>query len=107
MSFKPSSEEQKWAKIVDLDTQKRMKEDIGKQGEDFIPQIVPVECPNDRILLEKFELDATGIIINKCSFCGGIWIDRINLERLFQSSKKSEVLLTYLARILNIEISEI
>lgn len=107
MSFKPSSEELKWAKIIDLDTRKRMKEDFGRKSRDFIPEIMPVQCPNDRILLETIELDRTGIIVNKCSFCGGIWIDRINLERLFHSSKKSEVLLTYLAKILNIEISEL
>jgi len=107
MSFKPSSEEQKWAKIIDLDTRKRMKEDSGQKIQDFIPDIVPVQCPNDRILLESVELDGTGIIVNKCSYCGGIWIDRINVERLFHSSKKSEVLLTYLAKILNIEISEL
>ena len=107
MSFKPSSEEQKWAKIIDLDTRKRMKNEFGQKSRDFIPEAVPVECPNDRILLETLELDETGIIINKCSFCGGIWIDRINLERLFHSSKKAEILLTYLAKILNIEISEI
>lgn len=107
MSFKPSSEEQKWAKIIDLDTRKRMKAEFGEKSRDFIPEAVPVECPNDRILLETLELDHTGIIISKCSFCGGIWIDRINIERLFHSSKKTEVLLTYLAKILNIEISEI
>ena len=107
MSFKPSSEEQKWAKIIDLDTRKQMKNEFGQKSRDFIPEAVPVECPNDRILLETLELDETGIIISKCSFCGGIWIDRINLERLFHSSKKAEILLTYLAKILNIEISEI
>jgi hypothetical protein len=107
MGFKPSPEEQKWAKIVDIDTKKRMKEDFGEKSKYFIPEILPVECPNDRILLETLELDNTGIIINKCSFCGGIWIDRITVERLFHSSKKAEVLLIYLAKILNIEISEI
>jgi len=107
MSFKPSSEEQKWAKIIDLDTRKKLKDEFGEKSKFSIPESVPVECPNDRILLETFELDGTGIVINKCSFCGGIWIDRINLERLFHSSKKSEILLTYLAKILNIEISEI
>jgi len=106
MSFKPSSEEQKWAKIIELDTRKRMKDEVGQKRRDFIPEIVPVQCPNDRILLETIELGHTGIIVNKCSYCGGIWIDRINVERLFHSSKKSEVLLTYLAKILNIEISE-
>lgn len=67
----------------------------------------PLICPNDKTLLEAKELDKAGIIINKCSFCGGIWIDRISTERLFQSSKKAETLLVYLAKILNIEISEI
>jgi len=107
MSFKPSPEEQKWAKIIDLDTRKQMKEHIEPETGDFFPEIVPVECPNDRILLEVFEIDKSGIIIHKCSFCGGIWIDRINLERLFQSSKKASILLVYLAKILNIEVSEI
>ena len=107
MSFKPSSEEQKWAKIIDLDAKKRLKDEFGEKSKVFIPETVPAQCPNDRILLETIELDNTGIIINKCSFCGGIWIDRINIERLFHSSKKSEILLAYLAKILNIEISEI
>ena len=107
MSFKPSSEEQKWAKIIDIDTRKQMRADSQSKDEDSLPAAVPVECPNDRILLEVIEIDKSGIVIHKCSFCGGIWIDRINTERLFHSSKKSEILLTYLAKILNIEISEI
>ncbi len=67
----------------------------------------PLQCPNDKVTMETIELDESGIIINKCSFCGGIWIDRINIERLFTSSKGTKSLLVYLAKILNIEISEI
>lgn len=107
MTFKPSSEEQKWAKIIDIDARKHKKIKFDEQNEDFIPESVPVECPNDRVLLDTCELDDTGIVIKKCSFCGGIWIDRINIERLFHSSKQSDMLLTYLAKILNIEITEI
>lgn len=107
MSFKPSREEQKWAKIIDIDTKKRIKKVIREEEKDFSTEAIPIECPNDRFLLESSELDKTGIIVHKCSFCGGIWIDRINVERLFHSSKKAEALLAYLAKILNIEISEI
>lgn len=107
MSFKPSPEEQKWARIIDLDARKHKKIKFDEQSEDFIPEPVPVECPNDRILLDTYKLNDTGIVIKKCSYCGGIWIDRINLERLFHSSKQSNMLLSYLAKILNIEITEI
>lgn len=107
MGFKPSNEEQKWAKLIDIDLRKYMKEKVNLKMEDIIPEIIPATCPNDKIPLESSELDGTGIIVHKCSFCGGIWMDRINIERLFHSSKKSSVLLTYLAKILNIEISEI
>ncbi len=107
MSFKPSSEEQKWAKIIEFDTKKRLKEDIRCENLGCIPGIIPAACPNDGILLDEVEIDKKGIIIKKCPFCGGIWIDRGNLEKLFHSSKNSQSFIVYLAKILNIKITEI
>jgi Zn-finger nucleic acid-binding protein len=64
-------------------------------------------CPNDNNILEEKELEKSNIIVHQCPYCGGIWMDRINTERLFHSAKKSDVFIRYLAKILNIEITEI
>lgn len=103
MGFKPSKEEQNWATGENINIPKS----LDKDDKNIFPDTDTMICPKDKITLESFELDQSGIIINKCSYCGGIWIDRISIERLFHSSKKTEILLVYLAKILNIEISEI
>jgi len=103
MSFKPSGEEQKWAKQQEIDIKKKLQEFASRQkffdvvGEDST-------CPADGKDLERIEIDATGIFVYKCTYCGGIWLNRSDVEKLFQSTEKSNKLIKYLADIFNIKI---
>ena len=106
MSFKPSGEEQKWAKQQEIDLKNKLKEYISAQKGSLTEEILFLDsiCPGDGEKLEKIEVDETGIFVYKCSFCGGIWINRKNAEKLFQSVEKSNKLIKYLAKIFNIKI---
>ena len=103
MSFKPSGEEQKWAKQQELDIRKKLHEFMSRQK---LTDIIGEEsvCPADGKTLERLEIDDTGILVYKCTFCGGVWINRSDMERLLHSSEKSNKLIKYFAKILNIKI---
>ncbi|HSA06091.1 MAG TPA: zf-TFIIB domain-containing protein [Candidatus Gastranaerophilales bacterium] len=102
MSFKPSPEEQKWAKRQEMDIRKKLQGFLSRQK---FPEIIGLEsiCPADGNGLEKVEIDDTGIFVYKCVYCGGIWINRRDMEKLLHSSEKSDKLVKYIAKILNIK----
>jgi len=103
MSFKPSGEEQNWAKQQEIDIKKKLQEFASRQklfdviGEDS-------SCPADGNDLEKIEIDTTGICVYKCAHCGGIWLNRSDVEKLFQSTEKSNKLIKYLANIFDLKL---
>jgi|GEM_PF-2813282 len=103
MSFKPSDEEQKWAKQQDIDIRKKLQEFASRQK---LSDVVGEKslCPADGKSLEKIEIDKTGISVYRCTYCGGIWLNRSDMERLLQSSEKSNKLVKYLSKIFNINI---
>ncbi len=103
MSFKPSGEEQNWAKQQDIDLRKKLQEFSRIQK---LTDIIGEEslCPADGKGLEKIEIDGTGIFIYKCTYCGGIWLNRSDMERLLNSVDKSDKLIRYLSKIFNIKI---
>lgn len=106
MGFKPSEEEQKWAKQQDIDLKKKLNEFIYNQKKSELEELIAPEavCPYDKRKLDKVEIDDTGIYVYKCDFCGGIWLNRTNSEKLFHSAKKSDKLMKYLSKIFNINI---
>lgn len=103
MSFKPSGEEQKWAKQQEIDIRKKLREFSSRQK---LTDIIGEEsiCPADGKNLDKIEIDKTGIFIYKCAYCGGIWLNRSDMERLLNSTEKSNKLISYLSKIFNIKI---
>lgn len=103
MGFKPSGEEEKWAKQQDIDVKKEFSEQVSKEDRKKIKKSDLYECPKDKTRLIPLELNNTGIIINKCQVCGGIWFDRKNLERCIQYPKSHENLIKILSKTIGIE----
>ena len=103
MSFKPSHEEQKWAKLQELDIKKKLQDFIKRQKSLEFPDI-GATCPTDGNVLEKIQIDDTGVFVHKCTHCGGIWISRSDMERLINSVEKSNKLVKYLAKLFNIHL---
>ena len=103
MSFKPSGEEQKWAKLQEIDIRKKLGEFASRQR---FADVIGDEavCPADGKSLEKIEIDKTGILVYRCPYCGGIWVNRSDMERLLHSVEKSNKLVKYLSKIFNIKI---
>lgn len=103
MSFKPSEEENKWATRQEIDIRKKLQEFSSRQKlTDIIDE--KTLCPADGKKLENLEIDKTGIYVYKCPYCGGIWLNRSDMERLINSAEKSNKLVKYLSKILNINI---
>lgn len=104
MAFKPSNEEQKWAKQQELDWKKELRKHLPQESLDKMQKLCLGKCPKDGTDLIPLEIDNTDIIIKKCASCAGIWIDRKNLTKFLQSSQKSQNLLRLLSKTLGIEV---
>ncbi len=103
MSFKPSNEEQKWAKQQELDIRKKLHEFTNRvKLEDMLDE--ESVCPADGKRLERLEINSTGIFVHRCVYCGGIWLNRNDMEQLLNSAKKSNKFIKYLSKIFNIKI---
>ncbi len=107
MGFRPSDEEQRWAKRVELDLRKELYENLNEEELEELRELHWRKCPRDGVDLIRLQIDKTGIEIDKCVICGGIWIDRRDLERLLQSSKRPGVLLKLISKSLDIELPKI
>ena len=88
-------EEQKWAKLQEIDIKKKLSDYLHTQKRPGIEELMDVNavCPYHGTTLEKIEIDSTGIFVQKCTVCGGIWLSRPDTEKLFHSVKKSDLLL--------------
>ena len=54
--------------------------------------------------LIEYKFDDTKIFIKKCTICGGLWIDQIQLERVLQMSKDSKYFIKFLSEILKLKL---
>ena len=106
MEFKPSGEEHKWAKLMEQNQKKDLSEKFSHKKRIKMTRNQFRTCPKDLNKLIQRKLDAD-VIIEICPICSGIWIDRLNLEKLFHHIEKKENFLKFLSRCLSIEISEI
>ncbi|EKE02485.1 MAG: hypothetical protein ACD_20C00379G0002 [uncultured bacterium] len=106
MGFKPSGEEEKWAQQQDIDVKKEFSERISKEDRQRIKKSDLYECPKDKTKLVPIELNGTGIIVNKCETCGGIWFDRKNIERCIQHPKSQKDLIKILSKTIGIEFPD-
>ncbi len=105
MAFKPSNEEQKWAKQLEIDLKKEIFEKLPGGEKESSKSCFWRKCPNDGSDLLEETLDSKEIKIQKCSECGGIWIDQCTLEKILQLSKYSEHFLEFLRKILKIRVN--
>lgn len=106
MGFKPSKEEQKWAKKQEFELQKLLREYFLEQKTLALeegPNIAPL-CPGDGHELEMLEIEDTGISLYKCPCCSAIWIKREEAEKLFQSSTAPGKLVKYFSHVFGIHI---
>lgn len=106
MTYKPSYDELRWAKKQEYESKKNLKKRYSQKKLNANSQAI-TSCPVDDALLMKHEIDNTGISVNKCPICKGIWIDRKNMEKLFQSANASEKLLKVISKSLGIHLSKI
>lgn len=51
-----------------------------------------MRCPKDG--MELVEIEFSGVHIDKCAHCGGIFLDAGELDRLFEASKRPDGVLT-------------
>ena len=104
MKFKPYDEEQKWAKRVEIDLKKEFIENLPDEEKEKLREFHWRKCPKDGV--DLVELDVNGIKIDKCLICQGIWLNRGEIEKLFQFTKNPDKLIKLLAGVLEIEISK-
>lgn len=70
---------------------------LKKQQLEELKQRHWMRCPKDG--MELVEIEFSGVKIDKCTHCGGIYLDAGELETLFEANKKEEGLM---GRILNV-----
>jgi len=105
MEFKPSAEELKWAKQLELDLKKRLMEDLSDEEKQELRELHWKKCPKDGIDLIEIKINTGDIVVYKCVMCGGVWFDRIILEKLFQYPEGIKNFLELLSKSLGIEIT--
>lgn len=103
MGFKPSKEEQLWAKKEDFELRKKLREYMISEKQKSA-EIVEHLCPCGGGELEMLEIEETGILVYNCPNCGGLWIKRVEAEKLFQSNSAAGKLVRHFSKIFNIQI---
>lgn len=104
MGFKPSDEERKWAKELENRLRKELFDHLSLEEKEKLREMHWKKCPKDGVDLVSEQVDNTDVVIDKCLMCGGVWFDHRDLEKLFQSGKKSNKFLDFLSKSLNIKI---
>lgn len=104
MGFKPSDEERKWAKELENRLRKELFDHLSLEEKEKLREMHWKKCPKDGVDLVSEQVDSTDVVIDKCLVCGGVWFDHSDLEKLFQSGKKSNKFLEFLSKSLNIKI---
>lgn len=65
---------------------------LKKKELDDLKKLHWMRCPKDG--MELIEIDYLGVRIDKCSHCGGIYLDAGELERLFEAGAKGKGVLS-------------
>lgn len=104
MGKKTSNEEQKWASRVGYDLKKELQAALGS---DIDINPLQRKCPVDGVGLVRTEIGNSNIYFSKCELCDGIWLERGDIEKLFQASSWRDSFAKFLAKTLDIKISKL
>ncbi len=69
-----------------------------QQEKEELRQLHWMRCPKDG--MELAEIEFLGVHVDKCTHCGGIFLDAGELDRLFEQSKKQDGVLTRILGVL-------
>jgi uncharacterized protein len=101
MAWKPSEKEEEYFARMEFEKKKRLEEEkqAKLKGEEkkTLKEIHFMKCP--KCGMELIEIDYSGVKIDKCSACEGVWLDageletvstleKSGLDRLFSVFKK-------------------
>jgi uncharacterized protein len=90
---KPSKTEEEYFAKEEAEKSKRLKEKIKHETEDEererIKATCYMRCPKDGGFLK--EVVFRGIRIDRCSTCGGVWLDNGELEKLAGTDDRSVI----------------
>ena len=103
MKFKPHDEEQKWAKRMEMDIKKELLANLPEEEKEKLRELHWKKCPKDGV--DLVDININGIVVEKCLICEGIWLNRGEIEKIFQFTKSPNQLIKHFAKVLDIEIS--
>lgn len=81
---------------VEFERNKKLAEEraalLKQQELDELKQLHWMRCPKDG--MELIEIEYMGVHIDKCSHCGGIYLDAGELEKILEANTKDEGVLS-------------
>ena len=89
MAWKPSEKEEEYFVRMEFEKKKKQEEEKQKKLAEVekkkLKELHDMKCP--KCGMELIEIDYKSIKIDKCSGCGGVWLDAGELETVSQLEK--------------------
>ncbi len=89
MPVKPSEKEEEYFARQEFERKRKMEEENRRNMEaaekQRLKELHHMHCP--KCGMQLIEIDHKNIKIDKCSDCGGIWLDQGELEQVLQDEK--------------------
>jgi len=91
MPRKPSEKEEEYFARLEFEKKKKIQEEIQRQMAESekkrLKELHYMRCP--KCGMQLIEIDYQNLKIDKCSACGGVWLDPGELEQISKCEKKN------------------
>jgi hypothetical protein len=89
MTRKPSENEEEYFARMEFEKRKKLEEEkhrkLGEEEKKKLKELHFMRCP--KCGMELIEIDYHGVHTDKCSECGGIWLDAGEFEMIAKTDK--------------------
>lgn len=89
MPIRPSEKEEEYVARMEFERRKKTEEEkhkkLREEEKNKLKELHYMRCP--KCGMELIEIDYKGIEVDKCSGCGGIWLDAGELEAVSKLEK--------------------
>lgn len=87
MPLKPTKKEEEYFAKLEMEKKKKKEEEKEKAKREELKKLHYMHCPKCGMQLKDSLLN--GVLIDRCDDCGGIWLDKGELDKLRKSSEKN------------------
>jgi len=89
MVWKPNEKEEEYFARMEFERKKKLEEEkhktLAEEEKERVKQLHYMRCP--KCGMELIEIDYKDIKVDKCSECGGVWLDAGELEAVSKLEK--------------------